>query len=289
MEALEEMNAETEIEAVEETTETVEETTEEVTETDAEQTTESDDDEVVVTIGEDSQPSEDEEKANPWEKVREVTKEKKALTRELKKAQEKLESLTAPQVKAEDPGVKPTLESCDYDEETFDKSLAGWYEQKRLFDEEQNRVKAEQDKQATEWQKVQEAYAEKKRELKVPDEIEQVVLDELNEIQQGILAKHAINPALVVLGLGNNPQKLDELAKIQDPIAFALHMRDLEGQTKVNKRTRPKVPPETQIPATGGAGVSSDKHLEALEAEADKTGDRTKILAYKRQLKLKGD
>ena len=246
--------------------------TEEVESTEAE----SGDDEVIVTIdGEESSTSEEDEdpKVNPWEKVRELAKENKALRKQQ-------EALTP-----KDPDVstlpeKPTLENCDYDESDYESKLSNWYESKRKYDEHQSKETAKQEEEAKAWQSKHSDYLTQKEALNVSDDVEQVVLDELSEIQQGVIVKHAKNAGMVVLALGRNPQKAKELASIKDPIEFALAVSDLERKTKVTKRSPPK--PETTLDVSRGIGGGGDKKLAALREEASRTGNFDKVAAYRR-------
>jgi hypothetical protein len=43
--------------------------------------------------------------------------------------------------------------------------------------------------------------------------------------------------------------------------------------------------PETSVRGSGPAPGTGDQHLEKLEAEAAKTGDRTAVIAYKRKMR----
>jgi hypothetical protein len=54
----------------------------------------------------------------------------------------------------------------------------------------------------------------------------------------------------------------------------------------VKKRKAPA--PDRAQSGSGAMPIDSDKQLEKLEAEAEKTGDRTKLIAYKKKLKAKG-
>ena len=87
------------------------------------------------------------------------------------------------------------------------------------------------------------------------------------------------NPALVVYALGKNPKKAKELAAISDPVKFAFAVAKLETQLKVTPRKTAPVP-ERQIRGSAQLSGAVDSTLERLRAEADKTGDRTKVAAY---------
>jgi len=84
--------------------------------------------------------------------------------------------------------------------------------------------------------------------------------------------------------LGKNPKKLEELSKITDPVDFAFKVAKLESQLKVTDRKAPK--PEKRVSSNKSGGISgnSDKTLDRLRDEAAKSGDYTKVTAYKRKL-----
>jgi hypothetical protein len=92
----------------------------------------------------------------------------------------------------------------------------------------------------------------------------------------------ADNPALVIYALGKNPKKAAELAKIEDPVKFAFAVAKLEKELKVtNRKAAPA--PERMVSSTGRVSGAVDSTLERLRAEAEKTGNYTKVLQYKRQ------
>lgn len=247
---------------------------------------ESSDDEVVVLIEGESPPQEEEEEvaeAPKW--VKELRKTHKEVVRKNRELEEKLKSLEAP--KAEQPvelGAKPTLRDHDYDDEKFEAALEAWHDRKRKVEaqeaEKQKQQKATQDA----WAAKVEAYNKARTALKVKDydEVAANAGEVLNATQQGIIVAGSENPALVVYALGKNPKKAAELAKIQDPVQFAFAIAKLEGQLKVsNKRTAP--PPEKVISAgSGRTSGSVDSTLERLRAEAEKSGDYSKVIAYKK-------
>jgi hypothetical protein len=244
-------------------------------------------DELVVQIGDDAPPPEEEEQRAPdW--VRDLRKSH----RELAKRNRELEE----QVRAQQPaqaaptlGTKPTLEGCDYDADKFESELAAWFDRKRKHDAEQQRVQQEQENQQKSWQEKLSGYAKAKTELKVKDydDAEALVQEQFNVTQQGILLQGLDNPALVVYALGKNPKRAKELASITDPVRFAAAAGKLEAQLKVTNRPKPPAPPRV---VTGSAPISGsvDSNLERLRAEAEKTGDMTKVLRYKQQLRAKG-
>lgn len=240
----------------------------------------SQDEELIVTIGEEAPPQEEEKPAPEW--VRELRKQHRELQKRNRELEAKLNQDQAP--KTPEIGKKPTLEDFDYDAEKFETSLAQWFERKRQADEQAAKVQADIEKQQQEWQAKLEGYGKAKAELKVRDydDAESLVQESFNTTQQGVILQGADNPALLVYALGKNPKKAKELASISDPVKFAFAIAKLETQLKVtNRKAAP--PPEKTVQGTGRVSGTVDSTLDRLRAEADKSGDYSKVLAYKRQ------
>lgn len=239
--------------------------------------------EVVVTIG-DEEPEEKEPVAAP-EWVRELRKNH----REAQKRIRELEAqVTGGEKKPEALGKKPTLEDFDYDADKFELALTDWHEKRRNAEAEAERAAKEQEEAARTWQEKLASYGAAKTTLKVKDydDAESAVLDMLDVTKQGIIVQGADNPALVVYAIGKNHAKLKELAEIKDPIKFAFAISKLEAQLKVQNKKAPPAP-EKPITGTGKISGSVDSTLERLRVEAEKTGDMSKVMAYKRQKKQK--
>lgn len=257
--------------------ETVEE---ETTEAEAE-----DDGDVFIMIDGEAPDPEEEEEARAPEWVRDLRKQYREEKRRAKELEQKLERLEqGTQAKPEPLGAKPTLEAADYDTERYEKDLAAWYEKKRQADERQASIQAEQQAVQKDWENKLESYHSSKAELKVRDYelAEDVVQDTLSVMQQGMIVQGAENPALVVYALGKNPKKAKEIASIQDPVKFAFAVAKLETNLKVTKR-KAQAKPEKKISGTGRPSGSVDSTLERLRAEAERTGDYSKVFSYKKQ------
>ncbi len=238
-------------------------------------------DEVVVSIGEESPPTEEEVRAPEW--VRELRKANREKERRIRELEARL-ATTAPENKPVQLGPKPKLEDHDYDAERFEQALDAWHERKRQHDLETERVRQAEQAQQQAWQAKLEGYSKAKAELKVRDyeDAEAIAQEVFSVTQQGVILQGAENPALVVYALGKNPKKAADLAKITDPVKFAFAVARLEKELKVtNRRAAPA--PERIVQGTGRASGTVDSTLERLRAEAEKTGNYTKVLQYKRQ------
>jgi hypothetical protein len=245
------------------------------------------DGEIVVLIGEDS-PTEDEDVKPAPDWVRNLRKENREKEKRIKELESKI---NAPK-EADKPlqlGAKPSLESFDYDADRYEAALEVWYETKRMIEHKEAENKAAAEKQQQQWNETLKAYEAKKAQLKVKDfaEVESVVTDTLDETKQGIILHAAKDPALLVYALGKNPKKTRELASINDPVKFAYMIGGLEKELKVTNKKAPPPPPEKRIKGTAPLSGTVDSTLERLREEAARTGDMTKVMAYKRQLRNK--
>lgn len=246
------------------------------------------DDEVVVSIGEVEAQLEEEAKAPEW--VRELRRSHRETQRELKETKAKLAEATAekiPAIKA-----KPSMEDADidYDADKYEAALIDWYDQKRRSDEAENKAQASAKSQDDAWQEKLSGYGKAKVELKFKDfdEVEAEVLENLSATQQAIIVKGAVNPALVIYGLGKNPAKAKALSSITDPVEFAFAVARMEAlELKVTKKNNAIPPPERSVSSNGRVSGTVDSTLERLREDAAKTGDHSKVIQYKAQQRNK--
>jgi hypothetical protein len=241
-----------------------------------------DEEELIVTAGDETPKPTEEEPAPKW--VREVRKQNRELQRQNRELQQKLQASAAPvENKPIEVGKKPTLADHDYDEEKFEASLASWFERKRKADEASTQVAKAQEAQQKAWQSRLDAYSVAKTKLKAADfeDAEHNVRETFDVTQQGVVLQGSDNAALVFYYLGKNPDKAKELASIKDPVKFSFAVARLESQLKVTGRKTAPPAPEKTI-RTGGSPTANDSTLERLRAEAEKTGDYTKVFQYKR-------
>lgn len=233
-----------------------------------------------ITIEIEGEEKEDEkEKAPDW--VRELRQKNKEDQRRIKQLEAELQGFKQPE--KQPLGKKPTLEEFDYDSDKYESALDSWYEKKREVEAEEKEAEKAQKQQENEWNQRLEYYEEKKTELKVADyqDAEENITDTLDATQQGIIIQGADNPAHVVYALGKNEKKLQELAAIKDPVKFAFTIAKLESQLKVTGKKKPS--PEKVVTGSGRKVGAVDSTLERLREEAERTGNYSKVHAYKRK------
>lgn len=247
-------------------------------------------DEDVIQIGAEEAPaSEEVQTAERSPVIRDLRRRHRELARENAELKAKLGTgQPAAHGKPELP-AKPKLADYDYDEEKFEQARDAWDAKKREQDSWEANQRQAHEAQQKAAQAVHENYATSKKALKVKDyqDAEDEAVAALDVVQQGILLKGAANPALIVYALGKNPKKLAELASIKDPVKFAVAVGKLETEVKVTKRTSTKPAPETTVRGNSSTPASKAT-LERLQAEADRTGDRTKVAAFMRQQRAAG-
>ena len=243
---------------------------------------EGDEDDVVIEIAGESPPPEDDAKAPEW--VRDLRKSHREQQRENKQLKDQLAKLSSTvQPKTVELGKKPTIEAADYDSDLYEQQLTDWFDRKKAVEAQQERQEAERRSQQDAWNATLATYGEHRKTLNVKDfeDAETVVQDELSNTQQGMILQGADNPALVVYALGKNPKKAKEIASIKDPVKFAFAVAKLETQLKVTNR-KASTKPETTITGKAMKSGTVDSNLERLRAQAEKSGDYSKVTAYKR-------
>lgn len=216
-------------------------------------------------------------------KLRSIARENQRKLRELEKQQQVAKPDDMPQLRD-----KPTLESHDFDPEAFEADLQQWFSEKSTVDAKRQQIEKQQQEQVQAVQQRIEAYNQRKTQLGAKDyeQAEAEVSAMFDNVKQGILLEASDKPELLVYGLYRNPKELERLSQITSPAKFAAEIGKLEGKLNVSRQTSKPNPPDTDLRSSASA-TSVDKKLEQLEKEAERTGDRTKLLEYKRQLKRK--
>jgi hypothetical protein len=245
-----------------------------------------DDDEVVVSFGDDEEaPSSDEERDTDL--ARHLRAE---LRRRDKEILELRRSAPPSQAQTIEVGDKPTLEGCDFDADTFEAEYEAWQGRKTAKEQSEAQARKAQEDQQAAWNKELEAITAQKAKLgfKDYDRAAEEVKSTLSDLQQAIIVKAASTPAqaaTLIYALGKNPQRLAAIATIQDPVKLIAELVRMEGKLTVSTRKAPE--PERIARGSQPLSAGRDKELERLEKEADRHGDRTKVIAYKRTLREK--
>lgn len=215
----------------------------------------------------------------------------KHLRSQLREKSKELEEArkSAPQPQKIEVGPKPTLAGCDYDEEAYEQARDEWDERKRQAERAETEGQKVQRQAQEAWQRDYEGYQQKRAALTFPDveEVEAVATASLDQVQQAVIVRAADNPAQLLYALGKHPAKLSELSAITDPLKLAVAVAKLEGALKVTQRRKA---PDPEHIERGSAPVSKgrDATLERLEKKAAQTGERTELIAYRRQQASKG-
>ncbi len=247
---------------------------------------------LVIQIGDEEPddgdiPEEEVAKAPAW--VQELRKRDREREKEKRELQRRVKELEAANTAAPDVpklGAKPTLESCDYDETEFETKLEAWYQDKASVEASEREARAQQEAAQQAWEAKVSSYNEAKAKLPVDDfdEAEAFVQDNFDATQQGLLVKVAKDAPTLVYALGKNPKKAAELAKIKDYAEFVAEAVRLEMSVKATRK--PASAPEKTVNVPTGTGVSAaDNTLERLREEASRTGDYSKVMAYKRSMR----
>lgn len=232
---------------------------------------------LVVSFGEDEPEAGPDNAAPEW--VKELRRQNREQARRIKE----LEAATAPAAETEI-GPEPTLADFDYDEVEFKQNWREWDRkqadaERKLADKRAAEQAAEED-----FQRRVAAYNEAKTKLPVQDfdEAEAVLVEQFDATQQGLLVKIAKQPALFAYALGKNPTKAKTLAAIKDPVDFIAAAVRMETEMKQAK----KAPAPEKVLSGGVPGATAvDNRLEKLREEAARTGDFSKVRAYKASLR----
>ena len=189
----------------------------------------------------------------------------------------------------EELGPKPTLADSDYDEDKYETALDEWKDRKAAIENQALAAQAQAHALELDWQRDLATYSQKREALGVRDfeSAAEVVKSALTLEQQAVIVKAASDAPAFVYGLSRSDARLAELARIRDPIKLAAAIARMEGGLKVVRR-RKAAAPDRPTKGSGKLPGSADKQLTALQAEADRTGDRTKLIAFKKRQKQRG-
>lgn len=232
--------------------------------------------ETVVTIGD--EPAQEEPENSTVRQMRQ-------RIRELEREKRTLERQSSPAIQAL--GKEPTLADYEYDEEKFKPALSDYLRREAAVKAEDERIKLALQKQEEDFHVRLQSYEAQKVALKMPNmaDAESAVQEALDEKQQACIIKYAKNPALVIAALGANPGKLKDFAGKKDLGEFVYALADVEKVLKVTKK--PNIPePEKRMQAETTPAGTSEATLDRLREKAEKSGDYSEVMAYKRKQKV---
>lgn len=205
--------------------------------------------------------------------------------RELERENAQLRKASEP--KPIEVGERPALEAFDFDEEAHAEAVEAWVERKAQAKRETEQATKRNETVEAEREKVREAYLAQR--ARYPEarfeEAEREVFDTLPvNIQGGILKLD--RAADLVMALHASPSELTALAELaqSDPILALVKIGELKGKLQV---TRKPPAPDRDVRGNKSPAGGTDKELARLEKEAERTGDRTKLISYRKKLNSK--
>lgn len=280
-----------------------------------------DDDEIIVTIGEAEQADDDDESeedaiaealgdAPSSSAFARIRKAKTDLKRQLKDVQrqrqedaqrvrdleEQVKTLH-PIEKTIEVGAEPNLDNYvdEYDTLTPEKKAQfradhdAWKQRKADADAQKSQRETAQQQQQQQWMSRIQAVDDAANGMKVAGDKQAAVKafeTTFSIVQRGIIMGALDQPetsAMMRHALGSNALAARKLAAINDPVKFAVAVGELKMQMKITKGKKGAPAPDKRL-QSGKTGVSvTGDQLARLRAEADKTGDRSKVSAYIRE------
>lgn len=240
--------------------------------------------EEITVVIEGEQEEEHDPQQKPW--VNELRRKNRENAKLLRQLQEENERLKGGAV-SDKPLVKPKLEDFDYDSEAFVKAMDEYYAKKVDSDRKQAEIRAQQEAQAKEFQALTATYESGKSRFQKEKmmEAEEEVVSTLSQARQSMLLEIADDPAALVVALGSNPEVLRKLASVGRDAQFIKQLTLVEKNMKVQTKGKGPAPtPERIISGSGKTPGSAKSSLEALKADAERSGDYTKYYAEKRRL-----
>jgi hypothetical protein len=247
--------------------------------------------ELSITLGDEPEPeAEDRRQAPEW--VKNLREENRKLVRRQRELEQQL-AKNEPAKAVATIGPRPKLSDpdIDYDEDKLAARLDVWIAQKAEVDDQERQKKRVAEEAEQKWHSRLSAVNGVTKAMKVPDLDEAIERFEetFSVVQRGLILDAPEDPkvsAQLRYALGRNPKVAKELAAEVNPVKFTFKLAELVGKMKVSpKKSAPT--PERVVRSTVAGAAAVDNQLERLRAEADKTGDRTKVAAYMRQQKHK--
>lgn len=239
-------------------------------ETDGEQTEEQTDEyslrvgDEEISLTEEDDDHVDGQPAPQWVKdLRKNNREKDKELRELRRQLEQVQSRPAEQQPQQQVDVippKPTLESCEYDEEAYEAALTEWHEKKGRAEQSKQQQQRQQQEYQQRFQQRVEAHKQRAAKLPVKDyqEMEEIVRAEVPDMHKEILIHCADEGSeLIAYGLGKSQQLRQRVAAETDPIRAAFLLGQISKQVSLAPKPKKAIKPEPEVRG-GGADAKQD-------------------------------
>jgi septum formation inhibitor MinC len=239
-------------------------------ETDGEQTEEQTDEyslrvgDEEISLAEEDDDHVDGQPAPQWVKdLRKNNREKDKELRELRRQLEQVQSRPTEQQPPQQADVippKPTLESCEYDEEAYEAALTDWHEKKGRAEQSKQQQQRQQQEYQQRFQQRVEAHKQRAAKLPVKDyqEMEEIVRAEVPDMHKEILIHCADEGSeLIAYGLGKSQQLRQRVAAETDPIRAAFLLGQISKQVSLAPKPKKAIKPEPEVRG-GGADAKQD-------------------------------
>lgn len=217
-----------------------------------------------ISLTEEDDDHVDGQPAPQWVKdLRKNNREKDKELRELRRQLEQVQSRPAeqqPQQQADVIPPKPTLESCEYDEEAYEAALTDWHEKKGRAEQSKQQQQRQQQEYQQRFQQRVEAHKQRAAKLPVKDyqEMEEIVRAEVPDLHKEILIHCADEGSeLIAYGLGKSQQLRQRVAAETDPIRAAFLLGQISKQVSLAPKPKKAIKPEPEVRG-GGADAKQD-------------------------------
>ncbi|HCR3032585.1 TPA: phage capsid protein [Escherichia coli] len=217
-----------------------------------------------ISLTEEDDDHVDGQPAPQWVKdLRKNNREKDKELRELRRQLEQVQSRPTEQQPQQQTDVippKPTLESCDYDEEAFETALTDWHEKKGRAEQSKQQQERQQQEYQQRFQQRMEAHKQRAARLPVKDyqEMEEIVRAEVPDLHKEILIHCADEGSeLIAYGLGKSQQLRQRVAAETDPIRAAFLLGQISKQVSLAPKPKKAIKPEPEVRG-GGADAKQD-------------------------------
>lgn len=212
----------------------------------------------------------------------------KRLVKQNEELERKLASIAEMSI-PEEPEEKPTLASCDMDEDRFAQAILDYNAQVAKATEAKEKVAKQAQEFLAAYHEKQKSYKKQRAEVvkstKAFEEHERAVMNDFNITKQDVIIAYSENPVALIHALGKDEKRRKELAGITDLPEFIFRMGKLDQTLKHNLAKKERPSPDTRLVTES---PNKDTKLEQLRRQAEKTGNYTAVIQYKRQMKMRG-